>query len=559
MPHRKRYKKYLYDSACEVPVRTKCRRKALDDENGGGGGTSASDSDEDSRSAHERRSESTCCDRGSSLPSSPLADSSCDDESFSDIAENAFVCSNDGNINAADTLRYDSSSSEDEESNQGTEEAEQTRNELDGPLYPESKLSRGQSLVMVMAHSLRHHSSKEATESLLKVIDAHMPQGPCTIDTVARCMVMNMTQFNGSHGCAWCEQTGEVVQRGRGRARIYPVQEPEPKQRTPKSFARHVDKAHRSGKPSCGIKGASVLFFMAFIQFPSSFVVDYMHAVCNGFVRTTAFLWFSHKRQNEFSLGSHLQEINERLSQLTPVWETTRLPRSLLEMKYWKASEWRDWLLFFSPVVLKGFLPSRYYKNWMKFVAIMHFCLQSSIPMVKIRKVRRLMVQFLKDYEELYGQESMTYNAHILVHMVDHVDQWGPLWGFSAFSFESMNGRLVSLVNGTRYAHMQIIEKFTLLTALQQVVPMSSGWKSEELQSFVKSLLKGYSLRKSCVRKGAVALYGKGIADGGLMTYKKATIGAFTYCVNSMDKSRRKNSYVVTSAGLFGQGMINNL
>ncbi|KAH7933298.1 hypothetical protein HPB49_011232 [Dermacentor silvarum] len=176
MPHRKRYKKYLYDSACEVPVRTKCRRKALDDENGGGGGTSASDSDEDSRSAHERRSESTCCDRGSSLPSSPLADSSCDDESFSDIAENAFVCSNDGNINAADTLRYDSSSSEDEESNQGTEEAEQTRNELDGPLYPESKLSRGQSLVMVMAHSLRHHSSKEATESLLKVIDAHMPQ-----------------------------------------------------------------------------------------------------------------------------------------------------------------------------------------------------------------------------------------------------------------------------------------------------------------------------------------------------------------------------------------------
>ncbi|XP_075527413.1 uncharacterized protein LOC142559720 [Dermacentor variabilis] len=256
-------------------------------------------------------------------------------------------------------------------------------------------------------------------------------------------------------------------------------------------------------------------------------------------------MWFSHKRQNEFSLGSHLQEISARLSQLTPCGR----------QQDWKASEWRDWLLFFSPVVLKGFLPSRYYKNWMKFVAVMHFCLQSSIPMDKIMKVKRVMVQFLKDNQELYGQESMTYNAHILVHMVDHVDQWGPLWGFSAFPFESMNGRLVSLVNGTRYAHMQIIEKFAILTSLQQVVPMNNGWKSEYFQSFVKSLLKGYSLRKSCVQKGTVALYGKGSTEGGLMTCKKETIGAFTYCVSSMDKSRRKNSYVVTSAGLFGQVM----
>lgn len=90
----------------------------------------------------------------------------------------------------------------------------------------------------------------------------------------------------------------------------------------------------------------------------------------------------------------------------------------------------------------------------------MHFCLQSFIPVDKTRKVKRLMVQFLKDYQELYGQESMTYNAHVLVHMVDHVDQWGPLWGFSAFPFESMNGRLACLVNGTRYGHMHIVEKF---------------------------------------------------------------------------------------------------
>lgn len=377
--------------------------------------------------------------------------------------------------------------------------------------------------------------------------------GPCSVDTVARCMVMNMTQFNGSHSCAWCEQEGEVVQKGRGHARIFEIQEPAPKERTQENFARHVEKANKQKEVAYGIRGASVLFFVAFFQFPGSFVVDYMHAVCNGFVRSTAFLWFSHKRQNDFSLGSALEEINARLSKMTPVWETNRLPRSLKDMKYWKASEWRDWLLFFSPVVLNGILPRKYYKNWTKFVGIMHFCLQSSIPMDKLRKVKKAMLNFLKEYQELYGKENMTYNAHILVHMVDHVGQWGPLWGYSAFPFEAMNGRLVGLVNGTRYAHTQIVEKFGILAFLQRAVPMNTEWQSEDLRSFVRSLLKGYCLRKNCVQKGVVALYGKGKNEGGFITYKKATVGAFTYCINTMDKSRRKNSYVLTDAGFFGQ------
>ncbi|CAN7941094.1 unnamed protein product [Ixodes hexagonus] len=43
--------------------------------------------------------------------------------------------------------------------------------------------------------------------------------GPCTVDTVARCEVMQMTQLNGAHGCAWCEEPGEVVAKGKGHTR----------------------------------------------------------------------------------------------------------------------------------------------------------------------------------------------------------------------------------------------------------------------------------------------------------------------------------------------------
>ncbi|KAL1424590.1 hypothetical protein MTO96_019994 [Rhipicephalus appendiculatus] len=120
--------------------------------------------------------------------------------------------------------------------------------------------------------------------------------GPWSVDTVACCMVM--TQFNESYSCAWCQQEGVLVQKVRGHAPVFEVQEPAPKEGTQKNFARHVE------------------------EFPGSFLVDYMHAVCNGLVRSTAFMWFSHKRQSVFSLGPELEEINTRLSKMTPVWET---------------------------------------------------------------------------------------------------------------------------------------------------------------------------------------------------------------------------------------------
>ncbi|CAN7951839.1 unnamed protein product [Ixodes pacificus] len=45
--------------------------------------------------------------------------------------------------------------------------------------------------------------------------------GPCTVDTVARCMLHNQTQFNSQYGCCWSFHPGRVVQQGRSHARVY--------------------------------------------------------------------------------------------------------------------------------------------------------------------------------------------------------------------------------------------------------------------------------------------------------------------------------------------------
>lgn len=174
-----------------------------------------------------------------------------------------------------------------------------------------------------------------------------------------------------------------------------------------------------------------------------------------------------------------------------------RLPRSLKARKYWKASVWRNWLLFFSPVVLYRILPSRYYKNWMKFLRLMQFFLANtdSVPTDKLRMARKTMIFFLGEYQELYGKEHMTFNAHLLLHLVDTVEEWRPLWNYSAYAFENMNGQLVRLVNGTCYAHWQIVEKLCFLSSLPKVwnkCPHDQDAKVK--QRLMQCFLKGYYL-----------------------------------------------------------------
>ncbi|XP_042150447.1 uncharacterized protein LOC121838324 [Ixodes scapularis] len=375
--------------------------------------------------------------------------------------------------------------------------------------------------------------------------------GPCTVDTVARCMLMNMTQFNGAFGCGWCEAEGEVVEKGRGHVRVYPAVVGTT--RSHESFLHHSEKAEKQGAPSHGVKGASILFGLAFFNFASGFVVDYMHAVCSGFVRSTAFMWFKGRSGQHYHLGSFMSEIDMKLKALQPIWEISRLPRSLKDMKFWKSSEWRSWMLFYSPVVLKGFLPKKYFDNWLKFVRIMHFLLSRSVPLDSLPQVKRAMTAFLKEFEELYGQVNMTYNTHLLLHLIDSVRLWGPLWGYSAYPFESMNGKLVRLVNGTRYVQCQIIDKFSIIRSLPKLWAVASNRSADDqIAVLLRSLMKGYNLRKHVVKNGAVIFQGKGQPEGDKVLFKKVRIGAFTYCVKALDKSRRKNSYVFVG-GIFGQ------
>ncbi|KAK3108699.1 hypothetical protein FSP39_013625 [Pinctada imbricata] len=48
----------------------------------------------------------------------------------------------------------------------------------------------------------------------------------------------------------------------------------------------------------------------------------------------------------------------------------------------------------------------------------------------------------------LYGDVVCGINVHNISHIVDCVENWGPLWTFSCFSFESFNGEITRSIHG---------------------------------------------------------------------------------------------------------------
>ena len=127
------------------------------------------------------------------------------------------------------------------------------------------------------------------------------------------------------------------------------------------------------------------------------------------------------------------------------------MPRPIdVYMKY-KAHELYNWLLFYSLPVLKGILPQQYFENWMALVISIFLLCQDHITEDDITTAETLLSFFVKEFGTLYNDEGYTYNFHQLLHLGLCVRRYGPLWEWSTFCFESMNGTIAQISHATKH------------------------------------------------------------------------------------------------------------
>ena len=105
----------------------------------------------------------------------------------------------------------------------------------------------------------------------------------CSADSPARAIVRNCKQFNGKHGCDWCEHPECVTKKRGPPTRYYPVRN-DSVLRTLKQCQNAI-KANDTGEPVKGVKGISVIEGFRTFDTVQSFTPEYMHSVCLGVMR----------------------------------------------------------------------------------------------------------------------------------------------------------------------------------------------------------------------------------------------------------------------------------
>ena len=130
----------------------------------------------------------------------------------------------------------------------------------------------------------------------------------------------------------------------------------------------------------------------------SQFPLDYMHMICLGVVRRM----LSHLRRGlaVCRLSPRQRgEISERLVGFKGQMprEFARQPRSLTELDRWKATEYRQFLLYTGPVVLRNVVTDRVYKHYICLTVAVSVLLNSfdGMRQAYLEYAEKLLVQFV--------------------------------------------------------------------------------------------------------------------------------------------------------------------
>ena len=91
----------------------------------------------------------------------------------------------------------------------------------------------------------------------------------------------NCKQYNGKHGCDWCEFAGETIDNGGPPTRYYSYRGA-PKIRTAEKQVEYGLEAIQNGEDVKGVKGASAVGILPSFDQVSGKILRYVYMICRG-------------------------------------------------------------------------------------------------------------------------------------------------------------------------------------------------------------------------------------------------------------------------------------
>lgn len=283
-------------------------------------------------------------------------------------------------------------------------------------------------------------------------------------DAPARNSVLGTKFYSGFYGCGRCCQKGVYTET---HGVTFP--DIDAIKRTNDSFRTQMQPEHHH-YPSP--------FMELDIDMIAQFPFEYLHTVCLGVGKKILYIWL--KGVSRFNkLGklnpSDIAKISDRLAAVsaTQPSEFQRRCRSLKFVSDFKGTEFRNLLLYILPVVTHTILPPEEYQNLLLLHVALIILVDPQLCMSHTNIAQSLLEHFVRSFGDLYGEDSIAYNVHSLVHIVDDVKLYGHLDNYSAFPFESFMFQVKRMVlkHGDELAQIynRVEESYLLYNPTQKI------------------------------------------------------------------------------------------
>lgn len=271
-------------------------------------------------------------------------------------------------------------------------------------------------------------------------------------DAPARSLIKATVQYNGRYGCDFCEVRGQFD----GRMLFLYKGSP----RTDTSFRDQSNPEHH--------KGESVLTKLD-IDMITQFPADPMHCIDLGVTRKLLLLWKEGPIPHKLSAG-HISLISNFHCSIRPFLTAhfNRKPRGMDELKMWKATEFRTFLMYTGPVILKYILPTETYRLFMSLSVAVCIMYNAILQQRYAKYASHLLEYFIAKIPEIYDEKFITYNVHCLHHMADFAQKYGCLNNCTAYTFENNMSKIKKMIRGPGNTVVQVARRLDELQKNRQ-------------------------------------------------------------------------------------------
>lgn len=262
--------------------------------------------------------------------------------------------------------------------------------------------------------------------------------------------------------------------------------------RTDESFRARRDVQHH--KPQ--FRDQKVLLEEV-IGMVSQFVIEAMHAIDHGVTKRVFKAIIANDTVSSKLSAAALSTLQTRFNSFRPYVPTefARKPRSLKELSSYKATEFRQLLLYTIPVLLKNDVSPKLYNSVLKLHVAIRLLSDPNKYKENIGAARLLINEFVEEYDDTIGKKHFTFYTHCLLHIPDYVEKYGALYSWSGYKYEN-NMRVIGRL--LRRPHGHIKQFFNRIEELRYANELQSDDANRNKSKFNSFNLAPNSLRDGC-------------------------------------------------------------